>query len=52
MDVKEKVIWGIHGGSVGDADGLFLKQNVVALGWEDMGDLSALKPDRDSFLEN
>ena len=42
-------IWGIHGGRTGDADSLFLKKNVVALGWEQIGDLSKLKPDRQSF---
>ena len=42
-------IWGIHGGRTGDADSLFLKKDVVAVGWDKMGDLSKLKRDRESF---
>ena len=42
-------LWGIHAGKTGDADSLFLRKNVVAVGWTRMGDLSKLKPDRDSF---
>ena len=42
-------LWGIHAGKTGDADSLFLKKNCVAVGWTKMGDLSALKPDRDAF---
>jgi restriction system protein len=42
-------VWGIHGGSTGDADTLFLKRNVVAIGWAELGDLSKLKPDREAF---
>lgn len=45
----ERTIWGIHAGKTGDADTLFLKHNLVALGWTQMGDLSALKADRESF---
>jgi len=42
-------LWGIHGGRTGDADTLFLKKGCVAVGWSKMGDLAALKPDRDAF---
>lgn len=42
-------IWGIHAGRTGDADSLFLKKDCIAIGWEEMGDLSALKPDREAF---
>ncbi len=42
-------IWGIHAGKTGDADSLFLKRNCIAVGWIKMGDLTALKPDRDAF---
>lgn len=45
----EKTLWGIHGGKTGDADNLFLKHNVIALGWVEMGDLSALGADREQF---
>jgi restriction system protein len=42
-------IWGIHAGRTGDADSLFLKKNCIAVGWDEMGDLSVLKPDREAF---
>jgi len=45
----EKILWGIHGGKTGDADNLFLKHNVIALGWAEMGDMSKLGADRDAF---
>jgi len=42
-------LWDIHDGKSGDADSLFLGKNCIAVGWTKMGDLSALKPDRDAF---
>lgn len=48
---KEQTMWGIHGGKTGDADTLFLKQNMVALGWETIGDLTPLPPDREAFKD-
>lgn len=47
--MKEPVVWGIHAGRTGDADSLFLQNNVVAIGWDEMGDLSKIKCDRDAF---
>ena len=44
-----RTIWGIHAGKTGDADSLFFKAKVIALGWPDMGDLSKLPSDRDAF---
>jgi restriction system protein len=49
MNDQDVTLWGIHGGRTGDADSLFLKKNVVAIGWHAMGDLSKLPPDRDAF---
>jgi restriction system protein len=49
MKDTETVLWGIHAGKTGDADSLFLKKNCVAVGWAKMGDIGALKPDRDTF---
>ena len=49
MVEQEKVIWGIHAGKTGDADTLFLKGGFIALGWPKMGDLGALKADREEF---
>lgn len=43
------MLWGIHGGKTGDADNLFLKHNVIALGWIAMGDMSRLGADRNAF---
>ena len=51
MAEQEPVIWGIHAGRTGDADSLFLKHDVVALGWTKMGDLGQLAPDREAFKE-
>jgi len=47
--MKEVTVWGIHAGRTGDADTLFLKENVVALGWDEMSDLSKLKANRETF---
>lgn len=49
MSSKEQIVWGIHAGRTGDADTLFLKHKVVALGWSQMGDMSALPADREAF---
>ena len=48
-DYSERTIWGIHGGRSGDADSLFLKHNILALGWTKMGDVSGLPPEREAF---
>ena len=47
--MAEATIWGIHAGRTGDADALFLKKNVIAIGWDPMGDLSRIPPTRDAF---
>lgn len=47
MNMEEKRVWGIH---TKDAN-LFLKNNVIALGWQQIGDLSLIAPDRESFKE-
>jgi restriction system protein len=50
MDTQnDKLIWGIHAGKTGDADNLFLKHSVIALGWVEMGDMSKLAADREAF---
>lgn len=48
MSERDVVMWGIHAGKTGDADNLFLKKNVIALGWREMGDLGKHK-DREDF---
>ena len=47
--MKEPAVWGIHAGRTGDADSLFLKDNVVAVGWHEMGDLSKIPCDREAY---
>lgn len=49
MAESETTIWGIHGGRQGDADELFLKKNLIAIGWEKVGDLGTLKANREAF---
>lgn len=49
MTSKEVTVWGIHAGKTGDAETLFFKKNVVALGWDKLGDPSGIKPERESF---
>ena len=49
--MEEKVLWGIHAGKTGDADTLFLKHNLVAIGWSQVGDLSQLPRDREAFKQ-
>lgn len=44
---EEKRIWGIHT----QDDNLFLKNNVIAIGWSDMGDLSNIDANREAFKE-
>ena len=43
--IEEKKIWGIHT----QDDNLFLRNNVIAIGWRDMGDLRSIGDDRDAF---
>jgi restriction system protein len=50
MPEKEApVVWGIHAGHGGEADSFFLKHNLIAVGWPEVGDLGKLKADQDSF---
>ena len=45
--MEEKKIWGIHTYD----DLMFLNRNVIAIGWREMGDLSMLPDNRESFRE-
>jgi restriction system protein len=49
MAKTNSTLWGIHAGKTGDADQLFLKQDVIALGFVEAGDLSKLTADREAF---
>jgi len=44
----EKRVWGIHTRN----DNLFLKENVIAIGWDEIGDLTEIAPDREAFKKN
>lgn len=44
----EKRVWGIHTMN----DHLFLNNNVIAIGWREMGDLSVLPNSREAFKEH
>lgn len=47
MPNEEKKIWGIHTKD----DNLFLRENLIAIGWREMGDLSKIDANRDAFKE-
>lgn len=52
VEIKtDTTLWGIHAGRTGDAEKLFLKKNVVALGWQKIGDLSKISRTREAFKE-
>ena len=46
---NHNTLWGIHAGRTGEADELFLRNNVIAIGWVPMGNLGELPPDREAF---
>jgi restriction system protein len=44
---RESIVWGVHmGAHVGDR---LVEGGYVAIGWQELGDLSALAPDREAF---
>lgn len=45
------VLWGVHAGTTGDADLLFLRDGYIALGWKEMGELGELPDDVQAFKE-
>lgn len=45
----DKILWGVRAGKTGDAESLFFEQNVIALGWHELGDLSKLDANREAF---
>lgn len=47
MGNEEKRIWGIHT----QDDNLFLKGNVIAIGWHEMSNLSLIDANRDAFKD-
>lgn len=49
MATNDRILWGIHAGETGNADLQFKTRNCIAIGWEEMGDLSKLAADRAAF---
>lgn len=47
MENEEKKMWGIHT----QDDNLFLKDDLIAIGWHEMGDLSQIEANREAFKE-
>ena len=47
MNTENKAVWGIHT----QDDYLFLHQNVIAIGWKEMGDMSTLEHTREAVKE-
>lgn len=47
MTTANKTIWGIHTMD----DPLFLNENIIAIGWEEMGNLSDISASRDAYKE-
>lgn len=45
---NEIIMWGIHNTN---NENMLLKNKVLALGWEEMGDLTKVKQDRESYYE-
>jgi len=41
MGNEDKLLWGIHAGRLGEADNLFLKKTVIAIGWHELGNISS-----------
>jgi restriction system protein len=48
---SESTTWGIHGGRAGEADGIFLRKEQLALGWQEMPDLISLGASRDTLKQ-
>ena len=44
-NISEETIWGIHS----EDDQLFLGEKIIAIGWNDMGNLGGLAKTRDAF---
>jgi len=49
MAEQEQTLWGIHAGRLGDADSLFLEKSVITIGWDELGDVSAIENSRDAY---
>jgi restriction system protein len=48
INSEERHVWGIHTMN----DSLFLHENVIAIGWKEMGDLREIEDNRDAFKKH
>lgn len=46
---SQPTIWAVRGGSIGQADSIFLNQGLLALGWRSVGDMNTLTELRPEF---
>lgn len=53
MQKPEVKVWGIHAGALGEVDSKFLSKSkpCVAIGWDEVGDLSKIPAERENFKE-
>jgi len=49
MANTEKFLWCVRAGEIGQVDSVFLKQNLLAIGWPDVGDLKEIGHDREAL---
>jgi len=49
MDENIRFFWCVRGGEAGQADSIFLRDEYLAIGWPEVGDLSLLPRDRGAF---
>lgn len=47
MEAEEKRVWGVHT----QDDNFFLRNNVIAIGWHEFGDLRAVEATRNAFKD-
>lgn len=46
-DTERITVWGIHS----QDDSIFLNQSIIAIGWDEMGDLSQIASNRDAYKD-
>ena len=49
MASDKTFLWCVRAGEAGQADSVFLKKNYLAIGWEEMGDLSTIPATKEAF---
>lgn len=49
--MNDRTVWGIHAGRTGGAHNLFTRENIIALSWEKVEDLSDIEQTREAYKE-